>query len=114
MIDAHAEDYSEPFGDHIDHYGLCYFCHLLLHCRHVWPAAFQYHADRLNESLWLARPLATRSFPTLRRIAIKLNRGDLTVSYIDGDVPERGGNLLLLMGTGALVRAPAVGWRNVV
>lgn len=34
VIQAHSEDYSEPFGDHIGAYGFCYLCHMMIHCRH--------------------------------------------------------------------------------
>ncbi len=30
---AHSEDYSAPYGDHIGQWTLCYWCHMLLHCR---------------------------------------------------------------------------------
>ena len=34
IIDAHAEDYSEPFAaGKTDQYHLCYRCHMMLHCR---------------------------------------------------------------------------------
>ncbi len=33
VIDAHSEDYSAPFGDHIGRYALCYRCHMAVHCR---------------------------------------------------------------------------------
>jgi hypothetical protein len=33
IIDAHSEDYSEPFGDHIGAFWLCYWCHMMVHCR---------------------------------------------------------------------------------
>lgn len=29
----HSEDYSEPFGKHIGEHGLCYVCHMMVHCR---------------------------------------------------------------------------------
>jgi hypothetical protein len=32
-ISAHSEDYSEPYGDHIGRYGLCYRCHMAIHTR---------------------------------------------------------------------------------
>ena len=32
-IEAHSEDYSDPFGDHIGRYGLCYRCHMAIHTR---------------------------------------------------------------------------------
>ena len=34
-IDAHAEDYSEPFRkDVTDGFHLCFICHMMVHCRH--------------------------------------------------------------------------------
>ena len=34
IIDAHAEDYSEPFRAGLtDQFHLCYRCHMLVHCR---------------------------------------------------------------------------------
>jgi hypothetical protein len=30
---AHSEDYSAPYGPHIGRWSLCYWCHMLLHCR---------------------------------------------------------------------------------
>tara|TARA_R110001592_G_scaffold171235_1_gene409453 strand:+ start:18973 stop:19401 length:429 start_codon:yes stop_codon:yes gene_type:complete len=32
-IEYHSEDYSAPFGEHIGQFGLCYTCHLMIHCR---------------------------------------------------------------------------------
>lgn len=39
-IDAHAEDYSEPFGPHIFAFGFCYPCHMMIHCRFKSPNAW--------------------------------------------------------------------------
>lgn len=34
IIDAHAEDYSEPFAHgKTDEYPLCFICHMMVHCR---------------------------------------------------------------------------------
>lgn len=34
VIDAHAEDYSEPFGaGKTDEFHLCFTCHMMVHCR---------------------------------------------------------------------------------
>jgi hypothetical protein len=45
-IAAHSEDYSEPFGDHIGGFGLCYRCHMAIHTRfnnrEAW-AAYKRH-----------------------------------------------------------------------
>lgn len=40
ILEAHSEDYSEPFGDHIGGMGLCYRCHMALHCRFKAPEAW--------------------------------------------------------------------------
>jgi hypothetical protein len=39
-FDAHSEDYSEPFGDHIGRFALCYRCHMAIHTRHDNPEAW--------------------------------------------------------------------------
>lgn len=47
LIQPHSEDYSEPFGDHIGRYGLCYRCHMILHNRFSAPTAFEEYAEAL-------------------------------------------------------------------
>jgi len=32
-LEYHSENYSFPFGDHIGEFGLCYICHMMIHCR---------------------------------------------------------------------------------
>jgi hypothetical protein len=39
-IEAHSEDYSFPYGDHIGKYGVCYRCHMTIHCRFKNPVAW--------------------------------------------------------------------------
>jgi hypothetical protein len=45
-IEAHSENYSAPFGDHIGRYGLCYRCHMAIHTRfnnrEAWEA-YKHH-----------------------------------------------------------------------
>jgi hypothetical protein len=41
IIEAHSEDYSEPFGDHIGAFGFCYRCHMALHNRLNAPEAWE-------------------------------------------------------------------------
>jgi hypothetical protein len=40
VVEPHSEDYSAPYGDNIGEYGLCYRCHMMVHCRYknneVW------------------------------------------------------------------------------
>lgn len=45
----HSEDYSEPFGDHIGQYGLCYICHMMIHCRHKNPSKWFAYAQLIEE-----------------------------------------------------------------
>lgn len=46
VLQAHSEDYSEPFGAHIGEHGLCYVCHMMIHCRFTAPRAWEVY--RLN------------------------------------------------------------------
>jgi hypothetical protein len=48
-IDAHSEDYSEPFGDHIGKHGLCYRCHMMIHCRFKHPQAWKTYRRHIRE-----------------------------------------------------------------
>lgn len=40
LIMGHSEDYSEPYGPHIGRWGLCYRCHMMIHCREKSPEVF--------------------------------------------------------------------------
>lgn len=41
VIEAHSEDYSgPPYGPHIGKHGLCYRCHMAIHCRFRHPGAW--------------------------------------------------------------------------
>lgn len=48
-IDAHSEDYSAPFGDHIGKYTFCYRCHMMIHCRFKNPEAWQIYKQHIRE-----------------------------------------------------------------
>jgi hypothetical protein len=41
MIEAHSEDYREPFGPHIGAYSLCRGCHVMVHRRFRNPSAWR-------------------------------------------------------------------------
>jgi hypothetical protein len=45
---AHSEDYSFPYGDHIGRWSLCYWCHMLLHCRAAAPHVFARYVTMLE------------------------------------------------------------------
>lgn len=40
LLAWHSEDYSAPFGDNIGRFGLCYTCHMMIHCRYKNPRAW--------------------------------------------------------------------------
>lgn len=67
LIDSHAEDYSEPFGDHTDAYPLCYVCHMMLHCRFAAPAAWDTYREAVRDG-YQAPAQKTRDFQKIRRI----------------------------------------------
>jgi hypothetical protein len=61
VIDAHAEDYTEPFGDHIDRYPLCYRCHMMVHCRFRCSEAWDAYRRAIRAGAGY-EPIYTRSF----------------------------------------------------
>lgn len=61
IIEAHSEDYSEPFGPHIGAHGLCYRCHMMLHCRFKNREAWEVYKAHIREGRVFA-PLRTRNF----------------------------------------------------
>jgi hypothetical protein len=65
-IDSHAEDYSKPFGDHLCAYPLCYFCHMMVHCRFRNLHAWNTYRD-LVASGYQRKPLYGRDFNAVTR-----------------------------------------------
>lgn len=62
LIDAHSEDYSAPFGDHIGRYALCYRCHMAVHCRFGRGARqWEIYCDLIAAGAVL-HPFFTRNF----------------------------------------------------
>src|SRR5262249_54122884 len=62
VVEPHSEDYSAPFGDHIGAYGLCYRCHMMVHCRFKKRAAW----DRSRAAVRAGKrsaPIRSRNFP---------------------------------------------------
>ncbi len=98
VIEPHSEDYSEPFGDHIGAFGLCYRCHMMIHCRfrnrQVWDAYRQ--AVREGKRF---QALHTRNFPEvgkqLRGEAVPFEVGPpptrLVLDEIDAGLHRPGG-----------------------
>jgi hypothetical protein len=48
-LEAHSEDYSEPFGGHIGAHGLCYRCHMMIHCRFKNQTAWDIYRRHIRE-----------------------------------------------------------------
>jgi hypothetical protein len=65
IVEAHSEDYSAPFGDHIGAYGFCYVCHMMIHCRFKAPDAWVSYISALRDG---HRPLPSysRAFGVIR------------------------------------------------
>lgn len=62
-IDAHAEDYSQPFRVGVtDQYHLCFNCHMMVHCRFNNPFPWERYKGAVAAGLQFA-PVFGRNFP---------------------------------------------------
>jgi hypothetical protein len=66
VIDAHAEDYSEPFeAGKTDQYHLCFICHMMVHCRfRNRPAWHKYRRALMAGAVFTA--WTGRNFPRFK------------------------------------------------
>ena len=67
VIDAHAEDYSEPFAPcKTDGFHLCFVCHMMVHCRHRNEARWQEYRQHVETG---SRPKAfvRRDWPRFQK-----------------------------------------------
>jgi hypothetical protein len=55
ILEAHTEDYSEPFGGHIGEWAACYVCHMMIHNRHHFPGAFRGYLSILESGRRVAK-----------------------------------------------------------
>jgi hypothetical protein len=83
IIEAHSEDYSEPFGDHIGAFGLCYRCHMMIHCRFRSRAAWDTYRQAVREGKRF-QAMHSRNFPEFSK---QLRGGE--VAFEVGASPER-------------------------
>ena len=62
ILDAHTEDYSEPYAaGKTDEFPLCFRCHMLVHCRFNGRETFcRYHGSIMEGDLYA--PFYTRNF----------------------------------------------------
>jgi hypothetical protein len=79
-IDAHAEDYSEPFRKGVtDAFHLCFICHMMVHCRHRSQEVWVFYRH-MTENGGRAIPGGGRHFPAFRQ---KFLTGKLPPSLFD-------------------------------
>ena len=57
IIDAHHEDYDKP----LEFIGLCYTCHMMLHCRFRNPKAWERYKEAIRRGVRY-RPVFRRDF----------------------------------------------------
>lgn len=84
-VEAHSEDYSEPFGDHIGRHGLCYRCHMAIHNRFKHPEAWAIYKRHIREGR-IFHPIG-KNFP--RFAAETLRRKGEDVPYLQRPARER-------------------------
>src|SRR3984885_11802024 len=84
-IDAHAEDYSEPFRkDVTDAFHLCFICHMMVHCRHRNQEAWRI-SRHMVESGGRAIPVGGRHFRAFQQ---KFLTGRSPLLYSSGLTPR--------------------------
>ena len=86
IIDAHAEDYSEPFAaGKTDGYHLCYRCHMLVHCRFgKGSGPWNIYRANIRAGVMFAA-MKERNFG--RFCAETLRDSGCTAAYVVNDVP---------------------------
>jgi hypothetical protein len=87
IIDAHVEDYSEPYElpKSVYEYALCYRCHMMVHCRFNNRRAWERYKALVNEGTVFV-PFKDRKFGLFK--SQHLNRWSPAVAYVQ-PAPER-------------------------
>lgn len=68
VIDNHAEDYSEPFGDHLFRFPMCYACHMMIHCRFRSSGAWRTYVEHVESGELLRVPFMKRDWGRLTQL----------------------------------------------
>ena len=63
IFDCHHENYDEP----LSYVGLCYLCHLMLHCRFSNAEAWRRYGEAIGRGVRY-QPLFTRNFGIVRAL----------------------------------------------
>lgn len=66
IIDAHAEDYRKPFGEHTDRYHLCFTCHMVVHCRFSNKQMWNEYRANIERGMRYA-PFHKRDWPSFQQ-----------------------------------------------
>lgn len=85
-IEAHSEDYSAPFGDHIGEFGLCYPCHMVIHCRFRNPRAWKWYRENIRKGGRILMPYHGRFW---HRFCREILSAEPEAKWTFGDPPER-------------------------
>ena len=80
-LEYHSEDYSSPFGDHIGAFGLCYICHMMLHCRFRNKKAWDIYLHAL-ENKKCFKPFETRNWIVFKRECLIKNFKDMKFKVV--------------------------------
>ncbi len=52
-VAGHSEDYSSPYGPHIGAFDICWFCHMMIHCRKRSAIAWDRYMGAVEDAgLW--------------------------------------------------------------
>lgn len=70
VIEAHSENYSAPYGDNIGRFGLCYICHIMLHCRFRNPVAWERYKTATENGARF-QPFYSRDFIAFKRLYLQ-------------------------------------------
>ena len=91
IIDAHAEDYSEPFKAGVtDEFHLCFTCHMMVHCRFRSPAAWDRYRATVAAGGHFA-PTMKRDFGTFASQQLDGPQGFAAAmaGFVPGPAPTR-------------------------
>jgi hypothetical protein len=105
ILEAHSEDYSEPHGDNIGQFGLCYPCHMMLHCRFRHPRALSVYS-RLIEAGKRSEPFFSRNYPMFR------DRVLLAMDFPIEEVPPEEATGITVTLADIIAVMPARGYRG--
>jgi hypothetical protein len=103
-FDAHAEDYSEPFGPQTQAFPLCFRCHMLVHCRFRSSTAF-WHYVRMLEFGWQYPPVIG-GFPAIQREHLWAPRAAPPAGALRWDPPLGDPSVLRRIGLGEFAPHP--------